>query len=249
MNLLEQSEDPKRIFVEMSGFLEDGTFKFMKKLWTMLVSAQESVGGIPKVILDKAKEEMRKDRLAAENQVIPGDYREREISDRRPSRRRESRYFNFNSSRSPRYESPHRDASPRHHHSSRRSPLDLERRRHHDYRRSRSPSMSPPRSHRGRANRRKYSYSPPEARHERDNWRARESRDHSRSPEYTRNSGRERDYERQTSPQGTHSHDQRDDHHSYRNERDSRDRREHYSAYDRDREARVQRHHQQRDHS
>ena len=89
MNLLEDNEDPKKIYVELSGFLEDGTFKFMKKLWTMLVSAQESMGGIPQAILDKAKENIRKDRLDIEM------HQSANIEKRRVPRRSISRFLSL----------------------------------------------------------------------------------------------------------------------------------------------------------
>ena len=47
----------------MTGFLEESTFKFMKALWELLLSAQKSVAGIPQSFLDAKKEEIRKQRV------------------------------------------------------------------------------------------------------------------------------------------------------------------------------------------
>ncbi|KAI8900587.1 PWI domain-containing protein [Globomyces pollinis-pini] len=58
-SLLESESDPKQIQIKLTGFFEDSTWKFMKQLWELLLSAQESVGGIPKVFLEAKKEEIR----------------------------------------------------------------------------------------------------------------------------------------------------------------------------------------------
>ncbi|KAJ3260329.1 hypothetical protein HK103_000964 [Boothiomyces macroporosus] len=62
MSLLEEEPDPKEIQLKITGFLEDSTFGFMKKLWTLLVSAQSNPMGIPQEFMDKQKEEIRKQR-------------------------------------------------------------------------------------------------------------------------------------------------------------------------------------------
>jgi serine/arginine repetitive matrix protein 1 len=51
--LLEQNEEPKQIFIKIQGFLEEGTFKFMKSLWELMISAEESIHGIPKEFVDE----------------------------------------------------------------------------------------------------------------------------------------------------------------------------------------------------
>lgn len=45
--------------VSLTGFLESSTPTFMSELWSLLLSAQESVGGIPREFVEKKKEEMR----------------------------------------------------------------------------------------------------------------------------------------------------------------------------------------------
>ncbi|KAJ3277120.1 hypothetical protein HDV01_000172 [Terramyces sp. JEL0728] len=62
MSLLEDESDPKEIQLKITGFLEDSTFGFMKKIWTLLVSAQSNPMGIPQEFMDRQKEEIRKQR-------------------------------------------------------------------------------------------------------------------------------------------------------------------------------------------
>lgn len=52
--------DPRRMQIKLTGFLENNTVKFMEDLWKLLVSAQNSIGGIPKEFLEAKKEEIRK---------------------------------------------------------------------------------------------------------------------------------------------------------------------------------------------
>ena len=154
MNLLEDKEDPKRIFVALTGFLEAETFKFMKQLWAMLLSAQESVGGIPKSILDKAKEEIRKDRLSNEKKVEPNPQKRNPREARRSRSISRLRLLN----RSPRNPYPIESF-----HNNRRSHVDMERSSHKELSPvRRSASRSPPRS---RGYHRRYSRSPPSGRH------------------------------------------------------------------------------------
>jgi serine/arginine repetitive matrix protein 1 len=42
----------------MTGFLEKKTPMFMSSLWDLLISAQDSIGGIPAAFLDKAKQKI-----------------------------------------------------------------------------------------------------------------------------------------------------------------------------------------------
>jgi serine/arginine repetitive matrix protein 1 len=63
ISLLEASTDPKEIQIQMTGFLEESTFKFMKNLWELVLSAQTSLGGIPQSFLDAKKEEIKKQRV------------------------------------------------------------------------------------------------------------------------------------------------------------------------------------------
>jgi serine/arginine repetitive matrix protein 1 len=59
-NHIEQgSIDPKKMQMELTGFLEKQAGPFMKELWTLLVSAQSNKMGIPQVFLDRKKTELR----------------------------------------------------------------------------------------------------------------------------------------------------------------------------------------------
>jgi len=51
--------DPKQMQLYLTGFLEKHTSTFMKELWALLLSAQESPLGIPSEFLEKKKEEIR----------------------------------------------------------------------------------------------------------------------------------------------------------------------------------------------
>ncbi|KAJ3046141.1 Serine/arginine repetitive matrix protein 1 [Rhizophlyctis rosea] len=63
-SLLEEPKlDPRTMQINISGFLEyPKAPQFMEELWNLLVSAQDSIGGIPKAFLDKKKEEIRQKR-------------------------------------------------------------------------------------------------------------------------------------------------------------------------------------------
>lgn len=56
--------DPRIIHINLSGFLESKTTKFVESLWKLLLSAQTTPNGIPQKILDDKKKEL------AENNVI-----------------------------------------------------------------------------------------------------------------------------------------------------------------------------------
>eukprot|EP00795_Rhopilema_esculentum_P017748 gene17748-9420_t len=79
--LLEGSKnpDPKTIQIQLTGFLQGKNARvFMGELWELLISAQENVGGIPTVFLEKKKEEIRlrkleQDRINAHIRRTTGD--------------------------------------------------------------------------------------------------------------------------------------------------------------------------------
>ncbi|KAM2127333.1 hypothetical protein ACFX1R_007253 [Malus domestica] len=63
----------KEIQISLTGFMEKNTVKFMKELWTLLISAQNNASGVPQQFLDAKQEEARKkkeeaDRFASEIQ-------------------------------------------------------------------------------------------------------------------------------------------------------------------------------------
>ncbi|KAJ3187744.1 hypothetical protein HDU85_006137 [Gaertneriomyces sp. JEL0708] len=73
-NLLEAEKlDPRLMQIEISGFLEANSPHFMEELWSLLASAQNTVGGIPQIFLDQKKEEILKKRK--ENEQISAQVR------------------------------------------------------------------------------------------------------------------------------------------------------------------------------
>lgn len=65
----ERYPDPRKIQIQLMGFLEGNTAEFMKELWELLASAQESVGGVPKRFVEEKKEELRRNREEGERVV------------------------------------------------------------------------------------------------------------------------------------------------------------------------------------
>ncbi|KAJ1412343.1 PWI domain [Sesbania bispinosa] len=63
----------KEVQIQITGFMEKNTGKFMKELWTLLLSAQKNASGVPQQFLDAKEEEIRKkkvenDRITSEIQ-------------------------------------------------------------------------------------------------------------------------------------------------------------------------------------
>ncbi|KAA1074598.1 hypothetical protein PGT21_012997 [Puccinia graminis f. sp. tritici] len=52
--------DPKRMQINLTGFLESKTGPFMSELWALLISAQQSPLKVPALFIEQKKEEMRK---------------------------------------------------------------------------------------------------------------------------------------------------------------------------------------------
>jgi hypothetical protein len=46
--------------INLTGFLEKNASTFVTELWKLLLSAQDGVGGIPKVFLEAKMEEIRR---------------------------------------------------------------------------------------------------------------------------------------------------------------------------------------------
>ncbi|XP_066382412.1 uncharacterized protein [Miscanthus floridulus] len=72
--LLEEKEaDGKKIQIQLTGFMEKNTVKFMKELWSLLLSAQQNASGVPQQFLDEKEAEIQQkkaedDRIAQEIQ-------------------------------------------------------------------------------------------------------------------------------------------------------------------------------------
>ncbi|KAI0760514.1 PWI domain-containing protein, partial [Fomes fomentarius] len=79
MGLLEDDSqptpDPRRMQINLTGFLTNSTPAFMSALWNLLLEAQDSPAGVPRTFVEEKKQEMR--------QVRAGDTRAIEERDRR----------------------------------------------------------------------------------------------------------------------------------------------------------------------
>ncbi|XP_008803113.2 serine/arginine repetitive matrix protein 1-like isoform X2 [Phoenix dactylifera] len=67
--------DGKQIQIQLTGFMEKNTGKFMKELWALLLSAQNNASGVPQQLLDAKKEET--DRRKAETDRIAQEIQKR----------------------------------------------------------------------------------------------------------------------------------------------------------------------------
>ncbi|KAF9920836.1 hypothetical protein FBU30_009208 [Linnemannia zychae] len=64
--LEEPSPDPKTMQINLQGFLDKNTQQFVLELWRLLISAQNSLGGIPQQFLDITKAELMKAKQSKE---------------------------------------------------------------------------------------------------------------------------------------------------------------------------------------
>jgi len=55
-----QTPDPKKMQINLTGFLTKSTPVFMSALWELLIEAQDSPAGIPRTFVEEKKEEMRR---------------------------------------------------------------------------------------------------------------------------------------------------------------------------------------------
>ncbi|EIW78454.1 PWI domain-containing protein, partial [Coniophora puteana RWD-64-598 SS2] len=66
MGLLEDPDtptpDPKKMQINLTGFLTSQTTTFMTALWKLLIEAQESPAGVPQTFVEEKKAEMRRAR-------------------------------------------------------------------------------------------------------------------------------------------------------------------------------------------
>lgn len=58
-----QEVNGKEIQIQITGFMEKNTVKFMKELWTLLLSAQKNASGVPQQFLDAKEEELQKKKV------------------------------------------------------------------------------------------------------------------------------------------------------------------------------------------
>ena len=65
--------------ISLTGFLERKTPAFCSELWALLISAQESVGGIPAIFLEKKKEELKRKKEEVTRVSTEIDTREKQV--------------------------------------------------------------------------------------------------------------------------------------------------------------------------
>lgn len=70
--VLQGKLDPKKLQLQLTGFLEKSTGMFMEELWGLLVDAQSSLGGIPSAFLQDKKDEMAQAKVFYCDAVIYG---------------------------------------------------------------------------------------------------------------------------------------------------------------------------------
>ncbi|KAJ7980812.1 serine/arginine repetitive matrix protein 1-like [Quillaja saponaria] len=81
-SLLDAKEvNGKEVQIQITGFMEKNTGKFMKELWTLLLSAQKNASGVPQQFLDAKEEELRKKK--AENDRITSEIQKKKDNEGR----------------------------------------------------------------------------------------------------------------------------------------------------------------------
>ena len=58
-----QEVNGKQVQISLTGFMEKNTGKFMKELWSLLLSAERNASGVPQQFLDAKEEETRKKKV------------------------------------------------------------------------------------------------------------------------------------------------------------------------------------------
>jgi hypothetical protein len=58
-----QEADGKKIQIQLTGFMEKNTVKFMKELWSLLLSAQQNASGVPQQFLDAKEAEIQQKKV------------------------------------------------------------------------------------------------------------------------------------------------------------------------------------------
>ena len=65
--------DPKRLQLQLTGFLEKSAKQFVEDLWKLLIDAQNNPGGIPTAILEAKKNELRRNMPAGKKRTNGAD--------------------------------------------------------------------------------------------------------------------------------------------------------------------------------
>lgn len=61
--ILSQEVDPKKMQLAVTPFLEKNAAKFMEELWDILLSAQDSVMGVPPQFIEASKAKLEEQRV------------------------------------------------------------------------------------------------------------------------------------------------------------------------------------------
>lgn len=116
--------DPKALQVQLTGFLEKQAAPFVAELWTLLVDAQDSPYGIPRVFIERKKQQLAGGQAKQRTQVVAAggvEDRRPDASERRPNDRRMDRHEDLSRPKDRRrdVDSPERRRKDRHEDSSR----------------------------------------------------------------------------------------------------------------------------------
>jgi len=65
----ERGLDPRKMQIDLTGFLARNTGPFMKELWQLLIDAQNSPNGIPPVLIEERKDEIKQQRQDLEDEL------------------------------------------------------------------------------------------------------------------------------------------------------------------------------------
>jgi hypothetical protein len=65
-----QEADGKKIQIQLTGFMEKNTVKFMKELWGLLLSAQQNASGVPQQFLDEKEAEIQQRKVCLTKNIL-----------------------------------------------------------------------------------------------------------------------------------------------------------------------------------
>jgi hypothetical protein len=61
--------DGKKIQIQLTGFMEKNTVKFMKELWSLLLSARQNASGVPQQFLDEKEAEIHQKKVCFNKKI------------------------------------------------------------------------------------------------------------------------------------------------------------------------------------
>jgi len=89
---LEKGLDPRKLQIDLTGFLARNTGPFMKELWQLLIDAQNSPNGIPPILIEERKDEIKQQRQELEDELSKLESIKAFMGGNKPSRRDEEAY-------------------------------------------------------------------------------------------------------------------------------------------------------------